>query len=297
MSDKSESKFGMMQAELALDCRNAHGEGILFNQQDGLVWWTDIDGHKLWSFDPVDGQSLSRDMPERLCAFAPRSGGGFLLAFASGIELWDADWRRERRIHEFEPDNGHTRLNDGRTDRWGNFVVGGMNEGPGHPDSSVVRVRADQSVETLISGVSVSNSTCFSQAGDTLYFTDTPQKFIRAYPYGQAGVGEPTTLIDLKDEDGFPDGSCIDSLGGVWNALWEGGAVIRVADGQITHRVSVPVSKPTCCAFGGDNLETLFITTSRQGHTDEQIAREPLSGSLFAITPGFKGLVDAAFAG
>lgn len=219
------------------------------------------------------------------------------MAFADAVELWSSDLRPEATLHVFEADSPATRLNDGRTDRQGRFVVGGMNEATGAADSTVIRVNADHSVETLIRGVACANSTCFSPDGKTMYFADTPERRIRAYPYAER-LGDPGVLTDLSAEPGLPDGSCVDAEGGVWNAAWDGGQVIRIApDGSVTHRISLPVPKATCCAFGGADLSTLFITTSRLGMTADDINGAPLSGGLFAARPGLRGLHDSPFAG
>lgn len=286
-----------MRAEVAVDCRNIHGEGALWNPADGRLWWTDIHGQALWWHDPASGGSGQHALPARLCAFAPRAAGGWIMAFADGVELWRPDLTRERRLADFEPGNPHTRLNDGRTDRQGRFVVGGMNEGTGAVDSSVIRVHADGRVETLFGGVACANSTCFSPDGKVMYFTDTTQRTIRAYPYGDR-LGPARLHADLQGEPGLPDGSCTDAEGGVWNAAWEGGQVIRIApDGTISHRIALPVPKATCCAFGGAALDILFMTTSRLGSSDRDLAAAPRAGALFAVRPGVKGLPDTPFAG
>lgn len=287
-----------MQAEVVADCRNTHGEGVIWNPADGRVWWTDIHGQALWWHDPDSGNSGHHALPDRLCAFAPRAVGGWIMAFATGVALWDAYLRHQVWLCDFEPANPETRLNDGRTDRQGRFIVGGMNEGSGAKDSSVIRIAADGTVETLLTGISCANSTCFSADGRRMFFADTPDRQILSYPYDDAGLGKPTVLADMRSEPGLPDGSCVDAEGGVWNAEWVGGQVIRVApDGSITYRIPLPVPKATCCAFGGPDLATLFITTSRLLSTPEEVAAAPLSGSLFAIRPGLCGVLDAPFAG
>lgn len=282
-----------LQAVPVLDCANRHGEGILWNPADRRVWWTDIHGQGLWWFRPDDGLSGRIALPGRLCAFAPRAGGGWIMAFADAVELWSADFRCESRIHAFEPGNPHTRLNDGRTDRDGRFVVGGMNEGTGAFDSSVIRVNADRSVEVLFGGVSCANSICFSPDGATMFFADSPRRRIEAIAYSDLAMRR--VLVEMP---GIPDGSCIDAEGGLWNAVWEGAAVMRFdAQGRATHRIDLPVRRATCCAFGGDDLATLYITTSQLGADAAERAATPLAGGLFAARPGHTGLADHPFAG
>ncbi len=290
----------MVAAELVLDCRNTHGEGVFWNAADARLWWTDIHGKKLWWFDPATEDAGSIDMPDRVCCFAPRATGGFLLALAHELALFDPKSRAFESFFPFEPDNPNTRLNDGRTDRNGNFVAGGMNEITEEADSSVVLVTPDLQVRTVIEKVSCANSICFSPDGRTMYFTDTPDQQILAYDYDAAAVAlsTPRPIVDMHGEPGIPDGSCVDAEGYVWNAEWMGRRVIRIApDGRIDRVVEVPVDKPTCCAFGGTDLDTLYITTSRLGSTPERLAQEANSGGLFAMKTGVKGLEDVPFAG
>lgn len=287
-------------ADLVLDCRNLHGEGIFWNHLDGRVWWTDIHGKQLWWLAPESGASGSIAMADRVCCFAPRQAGGFILALAKDIAFFDPATGAVDGIHRFEPDKPGTRLNDGRTDRQGRFIAGGMNEGSGPEKSTVLRVDPDGTVTTIIADVGCANSTCFSPDGHRMYFADTAIGTIWVYDY-DAVTGTPgnrRVLNDFIGEPGIPDGSCIDAEGAVWNAEWEGGRVVRILpDGNIDRVIAVPVRKPTCCAFGGPNLDTLYITTSRLETAPEQLAAEPTAGSLFAFKPGVRGVVDAPFAG
>lgn len=288
-----------LEAELVVDCGNAHGEGIIWNPADQKVWWTDISGHKLWSYDPASGESGSVDTPERVCCFAPRKSGGLILALAGGLAFSD-DGSSISRFYDFEPNQPETRFNDGRTDRRGRLIVGGMNEVTNTADSSVVRVDLDGSVTTLIEQVAISNSICFSPDGATLYFTDTPSHRILAYPYDQESgtLGEPRVFADLAGQAGSPDGSCVDRDGGLWNAEWGGSRVARHdGSGEIKTEVRLPVSNVTCCAFGGRDLDTLFITTSRIGLDDDALTRQPAAGGLFAIKTGWHGVADLPFLG
>ncbi|MXY34416.1 MAG: SMP-30/gluconolactonase/LRE family protein, partial [Boseongicola sp. SB0664_bin_43] len=175
-----------------------------------------------------------------------------------------------------------------------------MNEVSGAADSSVISVGTDLSVVKLIDGVSCANSTCFSADGKTMFFADTPEREIVAYDYDQlAGtVSNRRVHASFRDEPGLPDGSCVDAEGGVWNAEWEGHRVVRVApNGEIDRVIDVPVWKPTCCAFGGPGLDTLFITSSRLMSDEQALRDEPASGSLFAARPGVCGVLDAPFNG
>ena len=191
-------------------------------------------------------------------------------------------------------------MNDGRTDRQGRLVVGGMNEVSGKPDSSVISIDGNLKVQTLIDQISCANSICFSPGGNTMFFADTPNREILAFDYekDRGTLTNKRLHASFKQEPGLPDGSCVDAEGGVWNAEWEGHRVVRVApNGTIDRVIDVPVWKPTCCAFGGPNLDTLFITSSRLMSDEATLKKEPSAGGLFAVKPGIRGVVDTPFKG
>jgi L-arabinonolactonase len=288
-----------VKADLVLDCANEHGEGILWNALDGRLWWTDIHGKRLWAHNPASGRSESFPAPDRICCFAPRRDGSLLAAFADGFALFDPRTGRRDSIALFEPDLPQTRLNDGRTDRAGNFIAGGMDERDLEPISSVWRMDADLKLTRLFGSVRCANSTCFSPDGRTMYFADSPEGEIVAFDYEPDGkLGAERSVVRLPEGRGVPDGSCVDAEGFIWNAVWEGYRVDRFApDGRLDRSIEVPVAKPTCVAFGGEALDVLYITTSRLGSGDDLLGREPKSGGLYAAKPGVKGLVDAPFAG
>jgi L-arabinonolactonase len=289
----------MPTAELVIDCRNHHGEGVVWSAEHSLLMWTDIHGKALWTLDPVTQEAHSHALPERLACFALRRGQAWsriLAAFADGFALYDVLTGERQDLARFEADKPGTRLNDGRTDPAGRFIAGGMDEGdPMSPISSVVVVDRDLSVRTLFDGVACANSTCFSPDGTRLYFADSPTGALEVFDYDvtEGAASGRRTLVQTK---GVPDGSCVDAEGYIWNAVWEGYRVERYApDGRLDRVVDLPVAKPTCCDFGGPNLETLYITTSRLGASDDVLEREPLSGGLFAYRAGVRGLPGKAF--
>jgi L-arabinonolactonase len=289
-----------VKAELVLDCRNQHGEGVLWNAADGRLWWTDIHGCALWSYDPATGDAQRYATPGRICCFAPRKDGTLIAAFADGFAFFDPKSGRRDDIAAFEPDLPQTRLNDGRTDRQGRFIAGGMDERELAPVSSVWRLDPDLTLTRLFGSVACANSTCFSPDGRTMYFADSPRREIVAFDYAPetGAVGAQRSVAVLPAGRGVPDGSCVDAEGFIWNAVWEGYRIDRFApDGRLDRSIEVPVAKPTCVAFGGAALDTLFITTSQLGSARELLQREPHSGGLYAVKPGVKGLPDPPFAG
>jgi L-arabinonolactonase len=200
---------------------------------------------------------------------------------------------------EVESELPSTRLNDGRCDRQGRFVVGGY-DSSAKGLSAAYRLDADLSLHRLFGGLSSANSTCFSPDGRTMYYADTPQAVIWAFDY-DPDTGTPSNrriFCDFRDQPGVPDGSVIDADGCLWNAQWNGGRIARYRpDGSLDRVVEMPCRNPTSLAFGGRQLDSLFITTSRLTLTRREQRLQPLAGALLVIRPGVKGLPETRFRG
>ena len=291
----------MSDLECVVDCQNTLGEGPAWSVDEQKLYWVDIEKSELRSYDPETQDAGVWKTPERVGSFAFREQGGLLVAFESGIDFWDPETGQTKRIHNFEPESPTTRTNDGRCDRQGRFIVGGMNEADnGDPISNVYRLDSDMGIHRIISNVSCANSTCFSPDGTVMYFADTPTGQIWSYDYDvdSGAVSNKRVFADFSDQPGIPDGSIVDAEGYLWNAQWNGYRVVRYRpDGTIDRIVDMPVMNPTCVAFGGKDLDTLFITTARYLMTPEQIEAEPLSGGLFAVQVDVKGLNEPKFCG
>jgi L-arabinonolactonase len=291
----------MSDIECVLDCQNTLGEGPAWSVDEQKLFWVDIEKSELWRFDPQTKETKIWKSPERVGSFAFREQGGLLAAFENGIDFWDPDSGHTNRIQNFEPDLAATRSNDGRCDRQGRFIVGGMNEAAnGDPISNVYRVDPDLSSHQIISNVTCANSTCFSPDGTIMYFADTPTGQIWVYDYDTdtGAVANRRVFADFADQPGIPDGSIVDAEGFLWNAQWNGYRVVRYRpDGTIDRILDMPVMNPTCVAFGGKDLDVLYVTTARYLMTPEQIEAESLSGGLFAVKVDVKGLNEPKFCG
>lgn len=289
----------MSAVEVVVESGNTLGEGVIWSERDRSLYWTDIEDQKLWSLDPGSGSTRTVDLPERLCSFAQRESGGFLFAFASGFVSYDPDADSYERICNVEEEKSTTRLNDGRCDRQGRFVVGGF-DADAKGSSGAYRLDSDLSLHFLFGGLSSANSTCFSPDGKIMYHADTPQGEIWVFDY-DTDTGKPSnrrTFCRFDDQPGMPDGSIVDAEGCLWNAQWNGGRVVRYRpDGTVDRIVEVPVMNPTCVAFGGSGLDTLFITSAKFTMTEDQLKEYPLSGALLAVRPGVTGIPDPLFKG
>lgn len=287
------------EVTVAADAGNTHGEGPVWSDSEQKLYWTDIETSTLWQLDPSSGRTRTWKMPEKVCSFAFRAQGGLLIAFESGLSFYDLETGAERRICNVESDLPTTRLNDGRCDRQGRFIVGGF-DSSGQNRSGAYRLDHDLSLHELFRGLSSANSTCFSLDGRVMYYANTPESVIWAFDYDiQSGTpAHRRVFCDFHDQPGTPDGSVIDAEGYLWNAQWNGARVVRYRpDGTIERIIEMPFPNPTSLAFGGPDLDKLYITSSRLTLSGDQLRKWPLSGALFSFNPEIRGLPENQFLG
>jgi len=293
-------------AALFVDCRCTLGEGILWWERRRALLWTDIQQSTLWMHGIADNVSRAWMLPDRLGSLAICESGRLLLGLAKGLFLVDIDTAagaalRVEPVVAVEPGLSRTRINDGRTDRAGNFVFGTFNEAEDGPGGSFYQYSSRNGLRRLdLGGVVIPNSICFSLDGRTMYFCDSPKALIRQCDYdaASAGVANVREFVRLEAGEGLPDGSVIDTEGCLWNAAWGAGVVRRYApDGRRLAEIRVPAKNATCAAFGGDALDDLYVTSSRQEMSDDELARTPDAGGVYRASVGVRGVRDAAFHG
>lgn len=287
--------------QVTADVRNTLGEGIVWCDRAQALYWTDIQRAVLYRLHPASGLLEQWPMPERLASFALcERDGWLLLALASRLAFFRLADGYLDSLFAIEPDLD-TRCNDGACDRQGRFVFGTLHEparGDRQPVGSFWRLDDQLQLERLaLPPVAISNSIAFSPDGTTMYFCDSPSRQIQCCDYGDV-LGAPRLFADLGDVDGEPDGSCVDAGGNLWNAQWGLSRVVCYGiDGTVRRVLPLPASQPTRAAFGGEQLDQLYLTSARDGLTDAQLEREPHAGAVFHAKMETHGLPEARFCG
>ncbi len=277
------------------------GECPLWCDREQVLWWVDSRGPSLKRWNPADGQVRNTVLPSVVgsVAFRERSGE-MLAALQTGIHFLDPASGALHAIAQPEAHLPENRFNDGRCDRAGRFWSGTMSDAKREPTGSLYRLSADLSCKLIRSDVIVPNSLAWSPDNRTMYFADTYRGMIRAWDFDLASgdVSNERVFCDTAGHPGRPDGSCVDADGCLWNAEYGGWRLVRYTPaGKIDRVIELPVANPTCCCFGGADLDTLYVTTATQRLTPEEISKQPLAGSVLAVRPGVRGLPEARFAG
>ncbi|MFD8233097.1 SMP-30/gluconolactonase/LRE family protein [Streptomyces sp. NPDC059696] len=277
--------------EVAVRAEAELGEGPTWDAAAGRLLWIDILGSRLHTYDPATGRRTLRRTEQHIGAVKPRTGGGLVLNLRDGVGLLDPDGTFRWLHHEPVPGR---RANDAAVAPDGALWAGTMryDEAPG--GGTLSRLTGDGTAEVVLDDVAVSNGTGWSPDGRLMYYIDTPTRRVDVFDHADGRLSGRRTLAVIEESAGFPDGLTVDAEGCVWVALWQGSAVRRYTpDGELDRVIELPVSLVTACAFGGDGLTDLYVTTARVGLTEPPA----LAGSLFVVPGAGKGLAQPAFAG
>ena len=284
--------------ECVADVQAVLGEGPAWVERDAALYWLDIKGRKIFRIG-AEGGVQSWPTAMRVGSLAPHAGGGFIGGTEHGIAFIDPEQGLVDLVvkpEEHLPDN---RFNDGKVDRSARFWAGSMDDTEKVASGTLYRIDPDLSCTVIDRDYRVTNGPAFSPDGLVMYHNDSARQVTYAFDLdGDGNATNRRTFIQFGDGDGYPDGMTVDSEGCLWIAFWDGWCVRRFSpDGERQQTIRMPVSRPTSCAFGGINLDRLYITSARIGLDEQQLSKEPQAGGLFMVTPGVKGIAERAFAG
>jgi sugar lactone lactonase YvrE len=290
----------MPTAELILDAHAELAEGPVWLESSGELLWVDIEPGDVHWLDPRTGSDRSVNVGAPVGAALPDRAGGVVLALPRRLARLAAGSTSPDELVSI-PDEPDMRMNDAACDRRGRLWVGSVPEDESTPRGTLYRVEADLQPVPVLVGLTISNGIDWSPDDALMYFVDSPTRRIDVLDYDiatGAATGRRAFHVLPAAVPGIPDGLCVDAEGGVWVALWGGSRVLGIGpEGEIHTQIDVPASQVTSCAFGGDRLRTLFITSAAYGLDATASAAEPRAGGLFAVDVGVAGLPTTPFAG
>jgi sugar lactone lactonase YvrE len=298
----------MTEVTLLVDANNLLGEGPLWDVAEQRLYWIDTMNRAIFRC-AADGREVEQwTTPSPIGSLALRRAGGALLALETGLHLFDFKTGQAEPLGNPEEGKEHVRLNDGKVDARGRFIVGSLDMAmysptpPAQARGNLYRVDTDFSVHVIDRDIGCSNGPCWSPDGKIFYFVDTFAGAVFAYDWdAEAGTVSNRRRFDKGPKlPGMPDGATVDSEGYYWNAF-NGtasghGEVRRFApDGALDCQIELPSLKVTSLMFGGPELDILYVTTmSMTGFPEDR----PADGGLFAIHGlGIRGLPEHRFAG
>ncbi|HET8735696.1 MAG TPA: SMP-30/gluconolactonase/LRE family protein [Pricia sp.] len=282
------------KARLLLDTRCVLGEGPVWDARRQLLHWVDIEGKRLFWYDPHSGKQESAIFDEMIGAVAPTQTGRLLLALESDLASFDFETNAitwHRALQNNDPD---LRCNDGKVGPNGHFWIGTMHKEEHSGAGALYKVSPDFRVSTEIPNTTISNGMAWSSDHSVFYYIDSPTHEVWRFDYDVAtgGISNKKVALSVPEAYGTPDGMCSDTEGMLWIAHWGGNCVRRwnPDTGEVLEKVEVDAPHVTCCCFGGKDLDTLYITTARSGMTNAALEKFPNSGGLFECRPDVKGI-------
>ena len=279
--------------EVALDADTELGEGPTWDDEREQLVWVDIERHLVHLFDPATGSDRAFNVGRPVGAAVPRKGGGLILALSDGFGALDEKQGTVALIAQVEADDEGSRMNDGKCDPQGRFWAGTLTYRSAAGAASLYRLDPGAGTKKIISGLTESNGMGWSPDGTLMYLIDTPTGGVDVFDF-EAGAGTLSgrrRLVTVPSEAGYPDGMTVDAEGHLWVAIWGGSSVRRYSpQGELEEVVRLPTSHVTSCAFGGEYLEDLYVTSAKSELPEERRVAEPLAGALFRLRPGSKGL-------
>ena len=274
----------------ALTCQNLIGESCFWDSKENCLTWTDIEGKTIWKLNQSN-QSFKYNLPDRAGFILPRKKDGYIIGFPKFIAISNQKFSSFKKICDVETNIRETRINDAKVDPYGGIVFGTYNEDPDKlnrkPIANLYRLAPDLSLTKLLSNITVSNGIEFSRKKNIMFFADTPTGLIQKFEYTE----NFKKLTKLKSNMifknlGEPDGAAMDINDNYWSARVRGKCLICIdtKSETVIKKINLPTKTPTCLAFGGPGLETLYVTSLKQ-----QSIIENSDGNLFKVQSGTKG--------
>jgi L-arabinonolactonase len=275
------------------------GEGPLWHPIEQVLYWLDITQGRLHRFDPRSGDHQSSALGIMTGSMGVRAKGGFVMATGSGFAFWEPKTGQMTFLGDPDADEDDVRFNDGKTDRQGRFWAGKMSS---TPTNSLFRLDHDCTIRRMESGICISNGLGWGPDDRVFYYTDSLTRTIYAYDFdassGSIANRRIFTRVPAVAGEGLPDGLAVDEEGYIWSARWGGWKVVRYApDGSIEREIAMPVKFPTSCAFGGPDLDELYINSAWEEIAPEDRANQALAGDVFRLKTQVRGFPEPLFQG
>ena len=290
-----------MRAELFSDITHDLGEGINWDPSSQTLYWIDITRALLFGKKLPSGKIQSYSLPGMIGCMVTRKSGGLILALQNGIHAFDPKTQSLEAWIDPEAHLPENRFNDGKCDPAGRLWAGTMSTRGTEGAGSLYRIDSDRSLSKQLDQVTISNGLCWDMNRECMYYIDSPTRRVDRFDYDvlTGSIQNRKSVIRLPESRGIPDGMTIDAKGNLWIAEWGGGCVScwDPDHSQLLQTIEVPAHRVTCCCFGGRELDTLFITTAREGAPEDELQRFPLAGAVFSCQPDVRGVAADSFKG
>ena len=289
--------------ELAIDAHNDMGESPLWSAREQALYWIDVNlDPRILRWDARTGEARTWPMPERVGGLVLKADGGAMVTLASGIFEFDF---ATGELSAFAPSPlpPHVAMHECLCDRDGRFWVGAINtRARDYPDppcgAKLYRMEGDRLIEQ-VDGITCANGLAFSPDGTRLYLTDSRTRRVECWTVDRAtgDLSDRRLFAEIEEGAGFVDGATVDAHGNYWAAMVFGAALrCYRPDGSLALDYKLPFDNPTKMAFGGPDLSTLYITTTRLAPRAGALGPGAgMLGGVYTLGVSVPGIEDTMF--
>ena len=267
------------------------GEGPLYKENENSLYWSDIKDKRIYKYDLNSKTVEHFQFQKTIASFVFTSENKLLATTNEGYEYLDLKTKEITSLTNPEHELINNRFNDGKCDAKGRYFAGTMDNNEEKITGSLYCLDKNICVKKE-KDLFISNGLGWNKNSSKFYLTDSPKRIIYVYDYDleTSTMSNKQIFVRIKDEDGYPDGLCLDEEDYIWSAHWAGSKITRYKpDGSIDKIIELPVPNVTSCCFGGKDFKTLFITSAQKGLSKEELLAFPLSGSTFILETNVKG--------
>lgn len=267
------------------------GEGPFYKEDENSLYWSDIKDKRIYKYDLESKEVEHFQFTKPIGSFAFTSDNTLLATTNEGYEYLNLDTKEITPFNNPEKDLINNRFNDGKCDAYGRYFAGTMDNNEEKITGSLYCLDKNVIVKKE-KDLFISNGLGWNKDSSKFYLTDSPKRVIYVYDYDleTSKMSNKQIFVRIKEEDGYPDGLCLDEEDYIWSAHWAGSKITRYKpDGSIDRIIELPVPNVTSCCFGGKDFKTLFITTAQKGLSKEDLQNAPLSGHTFILETQTKG--------
>ncbi len=294
------SKLKDLFSESVFKSNSYLGESPLWSKEQQLLYWVDIKGKMIHIFDPKTKYDISYPTQDLVTAVALQNNNAILVALRKQIVSFDCKTGKTKVLSKAEENDPDTRFNDGKCDCRGRFWIGTINTRIPTSNACTLYSFDGIQIKPVLHDIMFSNGLAWSPDHRTFFHVESFRKAIFAYDFNaeKGSLTHKRLFVSLNESTAYPDGITVDDEEGVWCAHYGGSQVVRYdRTGKISVIIKLPVPHVTNCCFGGENLDTLYITTAQENLSPDQLKKHSLSGSLFAIKVDYKGILETPFCG
>jgi sugar lactone lactonase YvrE len=283
-----------MTASLLYPCQCYLGEGPYWHAERKSCFWVDIEGKKLFEYNWIEKTVQCRELDYRITLVVQDKNDHLILGLEGGVARFNLDYETLTWLIDVEKDYPKHRCNDGKVDSKGRLWLGTLHMDFHEGAGSLYSLDENLLLKKKQDKFTIANGLSWSPANTRMYFIDSPTNKVQSFIFdGSSGnIVFEKDVIHIPKEMGAPDGMAIDEEGMLWIAHWGGFGVYRwnPIDGKLIGILKVPVPNVSSCAFAGENLDHLIITTARQDLSEEELKKYPESGDLFCAKVSVKGM-------